>query len=314
MTACPICKDQSIKCIQENLYDDRYGCRDGFSVYECQSCKHKFGNLNMSSTYLSSLYTQFYPRKNFNVEDHKPLHFCKNFSSWIKGAQCSAFSWVPEKVTILDIGCGFGESLAYHKARGCDVYGVEADENIKKVVDRYNFNVHVGIFNPEIYEDNFFDVVTMDQVIEHVTDPIEIFKNVRRILKPNGIFILSTPNADGWGKKVFRKKWLHWHTPYHLNFFSNPSLSIASNVAGLKIETNKTITHSDWLYYQLLHIYTYPRKGEASKFWSGNLRSVKTHIKILVAFTLLLKILRINDLITRAMDFLRLGDNSLIVL
>jgi len=171
-------------------------------------------------------------------------------------------------VRVLDLGCGFGESLGYHAARGCDVYGVEADENIRRVVEKFGYKVHVGLFDDRVYEPEFFDYVTMDQVIEHVTDPLLTLRGVARILKSGGKAILSTPNANGWGAKIFGRRWINWHAPYHLQFFSRDSMRIAAEQAGFEVTQVKTITNSEWLFYQWIHLVTYPKLGEPSWFWS----------------------------------------------
>lgn len=81
----------------------------------------------------------------------------------------------------------------------------------------------------------------MDQVIEHVTNPLDILTGINSILKPNGICILSTPNSNGWGAKIFGKKWINWHAPYHLHHFSKQSIEILSKRAGFEIESIKPL-------------------------------------------------------------------------
>ena len=73
---------------------------------------------------------------------------------------------------VLDGCCGFNETLGYYAARGYDVYGVEADENIFHLVAKFGYKVHVGPFDNKVHESDFFDYVPMDQVIEYVTDPL----------------------------------------------------------------------------------------------------------------------------------------------
>ena len=159
---------------------------------------------------------------------------------------------------VLDVGCGFGQTLGYYTARGCDVYGVEVDENIRRVADKFGFKVHVGLFDDSIYEAGFFDYVTMDQVIEHVTDPLTTLRGVARILKPGGTAILSTPNAGGWGAKIFGRRWINWYVLYHL----------AAEQVRLVVERTMTITPSAWLHYQWIHLLTCPTEGQPSVFWA----------------------------------------------
>src|ERR1039457_753054 len=141
---CPVCSSRHI-CRDLEVYDDRYGYPGQFRLDRCASCGHRTLRGDFSSQLLTRLYSDYYPRAALELEQYRPAKEIKGFTSWLKGKSHSAYCWVPENVRGLDIGCGFGESLGYHKSRGCDVYGVEADENIRRVADRYGFRVHVGL-------------------------------------------------------------------------------------------------------------------------------------------------------------------------
>jgi 2-polyprenyl-3-methyl-5-hydroxy-6-metoxy-1,4-benzoquinol methylase len=307
--SCPICSSKNL-IGRGQRYDDRYGYKGRFTLLKCKSCNHIFLDANFNNQDLVNIYTNFYPRSNFSIDDFKPYIASSGFNAWLSGARSAVYTWVPENISILDIGCGFGESLGYHEARGCDVYGVEADENIRRVVDKFGFKVHVGLFDSTIYRANYFDYVTMNQVIEHVSNPIETIHGIAKILKPSGVVILSTPNANGWGAKFFGQHWINWHAPYHLQFFSKRSMQLAAKQAGLVLEKSITITPSPWLYYQWIHTITYTVEGKKSIFWmSSNDWSVKQKIWLRI-YSLLYRV-RVNDLITRLFDFFGIGDNRL---
>ncbi len=311
--SCSICNKLEIKYVLQ-LHDDRYGYPGLFALMKCLECGHAFLDCELTSSQLTNLYTNYYPRKNLDIESYKPHKEQGKFVTWLNGLNSSAFRWVPKKVRVLDIGCGFGQSLGYHTARGCDVYGVEADENIQRVIDKFNFKVHVGLFDEQVYEPNFFDYLTMDQVIEHVVDPLSTLSSIEKILKPGGLAVFSTPNANGWGAKVFGTSWINWHTPYHLQFFSRRSIEIAAKNAGMKLEKVKTITNSEWLLYQWLHLVTYPKQGESSTFWLQKKLKSTLLQKVIVRLLLLTHRTKINHLITRLFDSLGLGDNFIFIL
>ena len=214
---------------------------------------------------------------------------------------------------MLDIGCGFGQSLAYHKARGCDVQGVEADENIRRVADKFGFDVHVGLFDPEVYAPASFDYVTMNQVIEHVREPAEMLNGLAKVLRPGGTAILTTPNAGGWCARVFGRFWINWHAPYHLQFFSRDSMRLAAERAGLRLAEAHTITNSEWLLYQWIHLMMYPRAGQPSPFWSPSRARTRMQGLLLRALYILHRT-KLNHLVTRLFDALGCGDNQVFVL
>lgn len=313
MINCPICKSiQSHKVYR--LHDDRYGYPGVYSLLNCKSCNHYFIEHEFESHELADMYSNYYPRSSFSLDDFKPLEYKKGFSSWFNGDSRSAFSYVPKNVKVLDIGCGFGESLAHHKSRGCDVYGVEADTNIQRVADKYGFNVKVGLFNPNDYESETFDYVTMDQVLEHVTGPVEVFEGINRILKVGGYLVLSFPNASGWGAKFFGKKWINWHAPYHLHFYSKASIEKLAKDSGFIIHKIATVTSSEWLNYQWYHLMTYPSEGEKSEFWASARSKRSLSFKVAYKIIGIAHKIKLNHLFTRLFDTLGLGDNLVVIL
>jgi 2-polyprenyl-3-methyl-5-hydroxy-6-metoxy-1,4-benzoquinol methylase len=267
----------------------------------------------MTPREISDLYTNYYPRSTFEIADWAPPEEHNRLGAWWMGSMASAFRWVPPNVRVLDVGCGFGESLGYHRNRGCDAHGVEADANILRVGERYGLQVRHGQFNPEHYERSSFDVVTLDQVIEHLADPVTVLRGIHQVLKPQGQLILSTPNAGGWGARLFGQRWIHWHAPYHQQFFSRASMARAAAAAGFLLERHITVTPAAWLGYQWGHLFTYPREGEASPYWRPGLpRTVGQRIA--------LRLLRyadrvgLNALLTRLIDAVGLGDNGVYLL
>lgn len=308
-TFCAICSSQKLETTLP-LYDDRYGYPGEFSLLKCQNCGYFFLQGTFTPEILRDLYSNFYPRSSFDEKNHLPYQEATGFRAWFDGAKSSPFHWIPKNVKILDIGCGFGESLGYHQSRGCKVFGVEVDENIRRVADKYGYKVHVGLFDPNIYQKNFFDYVTMSQVIEHVTDPVQTLQGITRILKPGGLAILSTPNANGWGAKSFGRYWINWHAPYHLQFFTLQSMQLAVEQSGLTIEKTFTITPSAWLHYQWIHLATYPSEGEPSVFWSSGVKRTLSQKVIIKLFTWLHRS-QCNHFITRFFDALGLGDSQI---
>ena len=307
---CPVCSSSDVKH-HRNLHDDRFAYPGEFELVCCGNCGHKFLAGEFTPEMLIRMYSDYYPRSNMKLEDFTPLPEIKGFRDWLRG-EFRAYSAVPRNVRVLDIGCGFGESLAYHQARGCEVYGVEADTNIKRVAEKFGFNVHVGVFEPDLYEENFFDYITMDQVIEHVIDPIETLSGIARVLKPGGRLVMTTPNSNGWGVRAFGDKWIHWHCPYHLQQYSRKSMKLAAKKTGFTVERSPTITSSEWLFYQRAHSAAYPEKGKPHPFWqpaNGNEPTEEQSAVIARARRFHTRRFKPNHLITRFFDMLRVGDN-----
>lgn len=310
-SACPICSQVKVSCRRE-VFDDRYGFPQSFKIYQCSQCQHQFVPAEISGETIQDLYTKYYPRSDFDVSRLQPFRYEPGIKSWLKGEK-RAYGCVPPHVRVLDIGCGMGETLLYHVQRGCDAYGVEADRNAEKAKQSHGLNIKISMFNSSLFSPHFFDYVTLDQVIEHFTDPIATLKDIRKVVKRGGKVVLTTPNGQGWGARIFGKKWIHWHIPYHLHFFSKKSLQSVAEQSGFRLKSLSTVTSSEWLYYQQLSMLHFPKQGESSAFWKREPGVASNKLKQEKALAVLRKT-GINHAMTRAFDALGVGDNFLAVL
>ena len=125
---------------------------------------------------------------------------------------------------ILDIGCGNGRFLLLLLRFGKYVlYGTEREGNSSKRASQIpEINLKIGNITKDDYQENMFDAVTLYQVFEHLTEPKETLENISRIIKKDGILVISFPNINSLQSKIFKGKWFHLDPPRHL-FFLKPS-------------------------------------------------------------------------------------------
>jgi 2-polyprenyl-3-methyl-5-hydroxy-6-metoxy-1,4-benzoquinol methylase len=309
---CPACRGPA-HCVFSDLYDDRYGYPDVFTLYECERCGHMHIPTNFRPEDLGRLYTDYYPRGNFDIQSFRPEQEAGGLVSWLKGEHAAAFRRVPHNVRVLDIGCGIGATLAYHKARGCEAVGIEADENVQAIAKHYGLDIRAGIFDGTQFDSNYFDFVTLDQVAEHVTDPHALMRGVARVLKPGGKTVITTPNPKGLGARLFGRKWLNWHVPYHIQFYTRRSLARIAEEAGLRLRSSETTTASEWQFYQWVHIRQFPKRGERSAFWSPGMVEPKPS-KWIDDWIAKGHRHHLQRPISRVLDAFGLGDNQVFVL
>jgi len=130
----------------------------------------------------------------------------------------------------LDYGCGNGGLVRYLHQQGM-VGAVGFDQGW--IADRAR---DAGI--PFLQEEEFagqygqFDVVTMLEVIEHVLHPLEILRQARRLLKPNGILYLTTGNARPHRHRL--TAWRYVLPEIHVSFFEPRTLEVALSRAGFR--------------------------------------------------------------------------------
>ncbi len=299
--------------IHRGLYDDRYGYPGTHSILGCRICGHKVLGTRFTEPELGALYSRYYPRAALPVQDFRPPVELHGLGPWLAGERASAYRWVPRNVRVLDIGCGEGQTLAYHMARGCDAHGIDADENLLRFAERYGLNARVGLFHAEDYEADSFDYVTLDQVIEHALDPRSLLSDVAAVLRPGGIAIIATPNSNGWGGRLFGRRWINWHVPYHLQQFSRRSLATLAEQCGLEVKSVRTLTNSRWLRYQWMHEFSRPPEGQPSAFWDSR-RSKRVLPPRPKKVASLLDDWNVFNVAARLADGVGLGDNYVCLL
>lgn len=150
---------------------------------------------------------------------------------------------------LLDVGCGTGQTIELMQNLGWQVEGVDFDPAAIENARNKGLNVRLGQLEEQQYIDNYFDVITMSHVIEHIHNPLSIVRECRRILKPGGCLVIVTPNVKSFGRLYFKTAWLSLDPPRHLHIFSLSALSNLVKKAGFKISRlESVIRNADGLF------------------------------------------------------------------
>lgn len=142
--------------------------------------------------------------------------------------------------TLLDVACSSGDFLDVAKTNGFDVQGVEPAPEAARTCRDAGFDVFEGFLEDAKYKNESFDVITVFELIEHITDPVSLLRECSRILKPNGVLILNTPNANSWTRKVMRHRWEGFSLTLqggHISWFSPESMAVLAERSGFSIES-----------------------------------------------------------------------------
>lgn len=135
---------------------------------------------------------------------------------------------------LLDLGCGAGDLLQTARKQGWQGQGLDVSSQAAKHVRELGFEVFEGELEAAEFPDGHFDVVTAAELVEHVFDPRALVREVVRILRPGGLFWLTTPHARGLSARLLGLKWQCIWPPEHLQLFSIAGLRALLRNAGFR--------------------------------------------------------------------------------
>jgi len=107
---------------------------------------------------------------------------------------------------ILDVGCGTGEVTLFikNKLRAEHIYGVDMDETaLRSAKDKGITVFKVDVSREALpFPNNFFDLCTLLDVIEHLENPDYALKEINRVLRRGGYLMLTSPNMAAWYNRL----------------------------------------------------------------------------------------------------------------
>lgn len=137
---------------------------------------------------------------------------------------------------LLDVGCGSATLLGLMKRRGFQVIGVDFSQEAAAVAETENgVQVVVGSLEDAAFPAHSFDIVTLFHVMEHVTNPRNVLREVARILRPEGSIVLQVPNIDSWQFRLFGSQWYGLDIPRHVIDYSKEAMLRLLSDAGFTI-------------------------------------------------------------------------------
>lgn len=109
----------------------------------------------------------------------------------------------PETISLLDVGCGDGALAAYLREKtGVKAYGIDISKRGVEIALKKGIIARVGDAQKKIPFRTQFDAVVANEVIEHLYNPDFFLREIKKVLKDDGILILGTPNMSYWFNRV----------------------------------------------------------------------------------------------------------------
>lgn len=112
--------------------------------------------------------------------------------------------YIKRNMKILELGCGDGLLGEVIKRKfDCELYGIDTSSSGVSLAKRRGIIAKIADLNEDLpYEDNTFDMIFSDQLLEHVYRTDHLLDEMHRILKPGGVVITITPNLSFWVNRI----------------------------------------------------------------------------------------------------------------
>jgi SAM-dependent methyltransferase len=244
------------KLLYSNLKDRLFGSPGEWSMVSCTNvrCNMSWLNPAPAPTDVPLLYATYYTHgqgspkrrvstglRSFFYQGYLMASYIPSWVLGLNGARCRIRRMFLHDVKpgrLLDIGCGEGTFLWRMHRLGWSATGIDLDAKaIKNANARYR-GLGIDFLPTDLlnarFPDHSFDAITMNHVIEHVLDPVELLVGSRRLLKPGGRLVVTTPNIQSYGHRKFQECWCGLDPPRHLQIFSTAALQHCARKAGFE--------------------------------------------------------------------------------
>ncbi|MCU4180675.1 class I SAM-dependent methyltransferase [Bosea sp. BH3] len=234
---CPLCSSQSTSVYAKATDIEYFTSDDVYDIRACDECGILFVD-PMRSQELNKIY----PKNYYSFQNNKK-NLVVQLKEWLdRRALRQLTQQIPgQELSILDIGGGTGwlvDQVKRADSRVARGTVIDIDDGAKEIALRNGHDFFLGRFEAYEVADRQFDLILMLNLIEHVADPHAVMAKAARLLSPNGLIWIKTPNFDSLDARIFRhQSWAGYHTPRHFVIFKKESLERLSDMSGLRLRS-----------------------------------------------------------------------------
>jgi cyclopropane fatty-acyl-phospholipid synthase-like methyltransferase len=216
------------------------------NLVRCCCCGLLYLNHRPKEDELSDVYREDYFIKWYSSE--KKRRFAKQYFRELfrKNRIVAA-----EGSNILDVGCGMGFFMEVGQEWHCNVKGVELSTFASRYcTEKLHLDVYNGTLETADYHDDYFDVITAFDVLEHLGELSSSMASMRKVLKKEGRLIVLVPNYESPVFQLDRnirrlKKEPLPNVPEHLTYFTMDSLHRMLEKSGFHVTSMLTTKAND---------------------------------------------------------------------
>jgi len=207
--------------------------KNGYPVVECNTCLHRFAELNNMEDHVNNVYSDdyFFEGKagypNYLEEKDILIRSGKRYAQLLKK--------YTKPGNLLDVGCAAGFILKGFEESGWHCEGIEPNETMASY-GRNEMNLHIHTGTLEEYTTNTkYDLISLIEVIGHFNDLDKALKNMTGMLNVGGFVLVESWNEGSAVAKLLGKRWHEYSPPSVLHWFSDNSIAAFFSELGFSL-------------------------------------------------------------------------------
>lgn len=264
--SCPLCGENS-----EQFLWTKKGAR----YVQCVNCSLVYENPRLDEMELKKFYSDesYYVNKTSETDPSGYTDYFSQCTPAIVNEYFDILNRSSEKTTdvhFLDIGCGPGRLLKAAKDHGWKAVGLEISRWSVEIGRRVGLEIVEGVIQDAAFPDKSFDIISMFDVLEHLPFPREYVLEVYRILKPQGIVVVETPNISGFFARHWYRERSDLVKPHaHISLYSPDTVKRLFRTApfsNIKVHTFPYCRHYTLGYFKSLTLSRLRRNSIPTQF------------------------------------------------
>lgn len=227
--SCPLCS---------NTQERFLFLKNGFRIVRCLHCDLVYVNPRLTKKASEQLY---------NNNLISPLHYYQrtrksDLTTFNKRWKLIERQFQPgKKGNVLDVGCNIGTFLEVAKRAGWNCYGLDVNRSVVNECKSKGISISTTTLEQAKHLPHFFDVILLNDVLEHTTTPKSMIAAAATLLKKNGVLFIVTPNIESITFRILRKHWHHLKPNEHLTYFSKKTIRRLLDPSAFKILYQKNL-------------------------------------------------------------------------
>lgn len=236
-TNCPLCGRAEKKPLFTSR--DFLFSKEEFTVAECSACGARYTDPRVKAGAVSAYYPAGYCLYLARPPARGGLSGPREFLGRLFGntdLRVLALLRKSRARKVLEIGPGAGDLLCLLKDRGFDVTGVDTDEDCVRRINEAGVKCVKGDIGSvkDSLPASAFDAVIFHHALEHLYDPAAALRDISGLLRPDGLALLSLPDAGSWEARLFGRYWKGLDLPRHIVHYDRATVEKVLSRAGFR--------------------------------------------------------------------------------